>query len=112
MGRPNLPDRQRLHEALDGILDRRWLTSRGPLVQEFEAALADHLRVRHCVAVCNATVGLEIALRALGARGEVIVPGFTFVATAHAVAWLGLSNPFSAMSTLSPTTSIRSASRS
>lgn len=94
VGRPNLPDRQRLHAALDGILDRRWLTNRGPLVQEFEAALAAHLRVRHCIAVCNATVGLEIALRALGARGEVIVPGFTFVATAHAVSWLGLQPIF------------------
>jgi len=43
--------------------------------------------VNHCVAICNATVGLEIAIRALGMRGEVIVPSFTFVATAHALQW-------------------------
>lgn len=94
VGRPNLPDRARLHEALDAILDRRWLTNRGPVVQEFEAALAARLRVRHCIAVCNATVGLEVALRAVGATGEVIVPAFTFVATAHAVSWLGLQPVF------------------
>jgi dTDP-4-amino-4,6-dideoxygalactose transaminase len=40
--------------------------------------------------MCNATVALEIASRALGFHGEVIVPSFTFVATAHALYWQGV----------------------
>jgi dTDP-4-amino-4,6-dideoxygalactose transaminase len=94
VGRPNLPDRDRMHEALDNIFDRRWLTNNGPAVQEFEVALERHLGVKHCVAVCNATVGLQVAARALALSGEVIVPSFTFIATAHALRWLGLEPVF------------------
>src|SRR5436190_18211106 len=45
------------------------------------------LGVKHCIAMCNATVALEITIRALGLKGEVIVPSFTFIATAHALQW-------------------------
>ncbi|HUP89698.1 MAG TPA: DegT/DnrJ/EryC1/StrS family aminotransferase, partial [Longimicrobiales bacterium] len=44
--------------------------------------------------MCNATVALEVLARACGLSGEVIVPGFTFIATAHAFAWLGLKPVF------------------
>jgi dTDP-4-amino-4,6-dideoxygalactose transaminase len=94
VGRPNLPDRARLHADLDTILDRRWLTNHGPFVQAFETALAQHLGVTHCVAVCNATIGLEVAARALELTGEVIVPAFTFIASAHALRWIGLEPVF------------------
>jgi len=43
--------------------------------------------VRHCIAMCNATIGLEIAIRAAGLTGEVLVPSYTFIATAHALNW-------------------------
>jgi dTDP-4-amino-4,6-dideoxygalactose transaminase len=76
------------------MLDRRWITNNGPFVQELEQKLADFPGVRHCLAVCNATVGMEIALRATGLSGEVIVPSFTFIATAHACRWLGLKHLF------------------
>ena len=94
VGRPNIGDRRRFIARLEEILDRRWLTNDGPVVREFEQRLADRLQVRHCVAVCNGTVGLEIAIRALDLTGEIIVPSFTFVATAHALAWLGLTPVF------------------
>ena len=54
------------------------------MVQEFERQVADYHDVKHCVAMCNGTVALEIAIRALGLANEVIIPSFTFVATAHA----------------------------
>ena len=50
--------------------------------------------VKHCVVMCNATVALEIATRALGLKGEVIVPSFTFVATAHALQWQEITPVF------------------
>ncbi len=76
------------------ILDRRWLSNNGPLLVEFERQVAAYLGVKHCVAMCNGTVALEIAMRALGLKGEVIVPSFTFIATAHALQWQEITPVF------------------
>jgi len=94
VGRPNIGDRDRLLARISDILDHRWLTNRGPYVQEFEQRLAEMLGVKHCIAMCNATVALEIAARALGLSGEVIVPSFTFVATAHCLQWQEITPVF------------------
>lgn len=94
VGRPNIGDRQKFAERIDDILDRRWLTNEGYYVTEFERRIAEIAGVEHCVAMCNATVGLEIVIRALGLTGEVIVPSFTFIATAHALQWQGITPVF------------------
>ena len=94
VGRPNIADRERLLARINEVLDRRWLTNNGPLVQEFEARVAEREGVRHCIAMCNGTVGLEIAIRAAGLSGEVIVPSLTFVATAHALEWQQITPVF------------------
>jgi len=94
VGKPNVGDRARLASMIDDMLDRRWLTNAGPYVVELERRLAEFLGVRHVLAVCNATIALEIAARALGLEGEVIVPSFTFVATAHALEWIGITPVF------------------
>ena len=94
VGRPNIGDRARFLERVSGIFDRRRLTNDGPLVRELERRLADALDVPHCVAVASGTVGLQVAARALGLEGEVIMPSLTFVATAHALEWLGIRPVF------------------
>ncbi|MBN2147357.1 MAG: DegT/DnrJ/EryC1/StrS family aminotransferase [Anaerolineales bacterium] len=94
IGRPNIGNRERLLARINDMLDRRWLTNRGPYVIEFEQMLAEFLNVKHCICVCNATIGLEIAIRALGLTGEVIVPSFTFIATAHALQWQEITPVF------------------
>lgn len=94
VGRPNIGDRAAMLAHFDDILTRRWLTNDGPYLRQLEAAIARRVEVKHCIAVCNATIGLQIAIRALGLRGEVIVPSFTFVATAHALEWQGISPVF------------------
>jgi dTDP-4-amino-4,6-dideoxygalactose transaminase len=94
VGRPNIGDRNRFLERVTDILDRRWLTNNGTYVQEFEQRLADYLGVRHCIAMCNATVALEITIRALGMHGEVIVPSFTFIATPHSLQWQQITPVF------------------
>ena len=94
VGRPVIGNRQRLMDRLNDILDRRWLTNNGSYVQELEQRLASMLDVKHCITVCNGTIGLEIAIRALGLKGEVIVPSFTFVATPHALLWQGVTPVF------------------
>ncbi len=94
VGRPNIGNRDRLLARLDDLLDRRWLTNNGPYVQEFEQRIADLVGVKHCIATSNATVALEIAARAAELSGEVIIPSFTFVATAHALQWIGITPVF------------------
>lgn len=94
VGRPNIGDRNRLLERFNDLLDRRWLTNDGPFVQDFERRISAMLGVKHCIAMCNGTVALEIAIRATGLSGEVLVPSFTFVATAHALQWQEITPVF------------------
>ncbi len=94
VGSPNIGDRDRLRERIDDLLDRRMLSNGGPYVREFERRVADLVGVKHCVATCNGTLALEIAIRALGLSGEVILPSFTFVATAHALQWQEITPVF------------------
>ena len=94
VGRPNVGDRERLLARLEDMLDRRWFSNDGPFVKEFEAKVASIAQTTHCVAMCNATVALEIAIRALEMKGEVIVPSYTFVATAHALQWQEITPVF------------------
>jgi dTDP-4-amino-4,6-dideoxygalactose transaminase len=83
-----VPDRERLRSRLDEILDSGQLTN-GPNVRELEEQAAELLEVPHVVAVASCTTGLMLVLQALEATGPVVMPGFTFSATAHAAAWVG-----------------------
>jgi dTDP-4-amino-4,6-dideoxygalactose transaminase/SAM-dependent methyltransferase len=94
VGRPNLGDKERLMKRFEEILDRRWLTNDGPMVKEFEKQIIEITGAKHCISMCNATVALEIAIRALELRGEVILPSYTFVATAHALQWQEITPVF------------------
>jgi dTDP-4-amino-4,6-dideoxygalactose transaminase len=94
VGCPNIGDRRLFDQLVDEMFQQRWFTNNGRLVQQFEAKLCEYLGVKHCISVCNATIGLQIVCRALRLTGEVILPAFTFVATAHAVEWIGLKSVF------------------
>jgi dTDP-4-amino-4,6-dideoxygalactose transaminase len=80
-------------EEVRGILASKQLTN-GAYVRKFEEAAAEYLGVTHCVAVSSCTAGLLLVLKALDLGGEVILPSFTFHATAHAVVWNGLTPVF------------------
>jgi dTDP-4-amino-4,6-dideoxygalactose transaminase len=94
VGRPNIGNREALMRRIGEIVDRRWLSNNGPMVKEFEKQVEQFLGVKHCVAMCNGTIALEIATRALGYHGEVIVPSYTFIATAHALQWQEITPVF------------------
>ena len=94
VGKPNIGRKERFLRRVEDMLERRWLTNAGPYVREFEQRLCEMLGVKHCIAMCNATVALEIAIRALNMSGEVIVPSFTFIATAHALQWQEITPVF------------------
>jgi dTDP-4-amino-4,6-dideoxygalactose transaminase len=70
------------------------MLTNGKAVARLEAAVSEGLGVSHCVAVSSCTSGLILVLKALGVRGEVILPSFTFFATGHAVLWNGLEPVF------------------
>ena len=94
VGRPNINNREVFLKYVEQILDSQWLTNNGPLLQKFEQQVADYHGVKHCIAMSNGTVALEIAIRALGLEGEVIIPSYTFVATAHALHWQAITPVF------------------
>lgn len=94
VGRPNIARPDEFMNLVAGALDRKWLSNDGPLVREFESRVQERLNVRHCVAINNGTIALEIAIHAAGLTGEVIVPSWTFVATAHALHWHGITPVF------------------
>ncbi len=84
--RPTLPPLHRVIEQYHAAYESGMITN-ASLVGRFEAACAERLGVRHCVAVSSCTSGLLLVLRALDLEGEVILPSFTFFATGHAVVW-------------------------
>jgi dTDP-4-amino-4,6-dideoxygalactose transaminase len=93
LARPGVAGPARVAADVEAILRSGVLTD-GPYVRRFERAAEAYLGVRHCVAVASCTTGLMLALRASELSGDVIVPSFTFAATAHAVEWNGLRPSF------------------
>ncbi len=91
--RPALPDFEELADGLQTSLKSGMLTG-GPYLRAFEAAVAEHLGVKHAVAVSSCTIGLMLAYRGLALTGDVIAPSFTFMATVSALIWAGLRPVF------------------
>lgn len=91
--RPTLPDLSQVVSEYRSAYHNGIVTN-AELVTRLEAAVAERLRVKHCVAVSSCTSGLMLVLHALGLQGEVILPSFTFFATGHAVLWNGLKPVF------------------
>lgn len=91
---PNIGDRKRFYECTEAMFDSKWLTNDGELVRRFEQELQDYLGVRHCLVVSSGTAALQLAIQALELSGEVMLPSLTYVATAHALQWLGIKPVF------------------
>jgi len=86
--RPYLDDKEK--EAAAAVLDSGWLVQ-GPRVSEFEGMVCDYTGAKYACATTSCTTSLHLALIALGigVGDEVILPSFTFVATANAVEYSG-----------------------
>jgi dTDP-4-amino-4,6-dideoxygalactose transaminase len=92
--KPFLPPQEEYSKYLTGIWQRQWLTNMGPLASNLELTLKDHLNVNHLLFVTNGTVALELAMKALDLKGEVITTAFTFVATTSSIVWAGCEPVF------------------
>ena len=79
--KPFLPPQEEYNNHLQGIWQRNWLTNMGPLSSELEMKLKEHLQLNHLLFVTNGTVALQMAIKALDLKGEIITTPFSFVAT-------------------------------
>jgi dTDP-4-amino-4,6-dideoxygalactose transaminase len=91
---PEVGDEER--RMLLAAFDSNWIAPLGPDVDAFEAEFAERVGVAHAVALSSGTAALHLALLLLGVGpgDEVLVPSFTFVATANAVVYLGATPVF------------------
>jgi dTDP-4-amino-4,6-dideoxygalactose transaminase len=94
VGKPNVALSDSLMKRFELVLQSKQLTNNGPNVQDLEKKIADYIGVEHCILINNATIGLEILLDVLDISGEVLMPSYTFVATAHAAYRSGLTPVF------------------
>lgn len=89
VSKPFLPQREEYDKYLDGIWQRNWLTNNGPLVNELELKLKDYLNVNHVLYLSNGTIAIQIAIKALDLKGEIITTPFSYIATTSSIVWEG-----------------------
>ncbi len=89
-----LPPLEEYTAYLQGIWERGHLTNHGPLLQELEEKLKTYLGVKHLFVVNNGTIALQIAIKALGLKNEIITTPFSYVATTSSIAWEGCTPVF------------------
>lgn len=87
--KPFSPPISEYTKLLEGIWDRNWFTNNGPLVQELESKLKEHLALDKLLYVANGTIALQLALKALNITKEVITTPFSYVATTSSIVWEG-----------------------
>jgi len=92
--KPFLPPLEEYHQYLDGIWERQWLTNMGPLANQLEDELKKYLKVDNLLYVTNGTVALQMAIKALELKGEIITTPFSFVATTSSIVWEGCTPVF------------------
>jgi dTDP-4-amino-4,6-dideoxygalactose transaminase len=92
--KPFLPSADEFCSYIKDIWERNWLTNNGPLVNELELRLKEFLNVNHLLFLSNGTVGLQIAIKALDLKGEIITTPFSYVATSSSIVWEGCTPVF------------------
>lgn len=92
--KPVTPSLDKVQKYLDQVHTRAWLTNNGPLVRELTEKLQDYLGVRNLILTANGTLALQVAYKALGVEKEAVTSPFTFVATASAMKWQGITPRF------------------
>ncbi|KQS37790.1 DegT/DnrJ/EryC1/StrS aminotransferase family protein [Pedobacter sp. Leaf194] len=85
--KPFLPPIADYQEYLEGIWARQWLTNMGPLASSLELKLKEFLGVNHLLFVTNGTVALQMAIKALELKGDIITTPFSFIATTSCIVW-------------------------
>lgn len=87
--KPFLPLKAEYQQLVDQIWARQWLTNNGPLLNRLEIELRRTLGLSHLLVVTNGTLALQLAIRALDLKGEIITTPFSYVATTSSIVWEG-----------------------
>ena len=82
-----LPPQEEFNILVKRAWDKIWLTNRGELTLELETKLKDYLNIENIIITNNGTIPLQIALKLLGNKGEIITTPFSYVATSAAIVW-------------------------
>ncbi len=94
IGQLYFPSWERYEAAFRGIFERQYYNNNGPLHEELEEKLQKFIGVKHAICVSNATFGLMMVADAMELAGKVILPAFTFIASAQSLSWAGLEPVF------------------
>ena len=92
--KPYLPPLSEYQEYLEGVWKRQWLTNNGPLVNELELKVSEYLGVDNFLFMSNVTIAIQMAIKALGLKREIITTPFSYVATTSSIVWEGCKPVF------------------
>ena len=82
-----LPPQEEYQAILKRAWDNKWLTNRGELVKELEEKLKTYLKVSNLTLTANGTLPIQIAIKTLGLKGEILTTPFSYVATTSCIVW-------------------------
>lgn len=85
--KPFLPPIEEYQSYLDEIWRRNWLTNDGPCVRELEEKLANYFGVPNLIFLTNGTIAIQLAVKALDLKGEILTTPFSYVATTSSIVW-------------------------
>jgi len=82
-----LPPLSEYIKFLEKIWETSWVTNQGPLVERLEHKLKEYLNVKNLLLVSNGTIALQLAIKALELKGEIITTPYSYVATTTSIIW-------------------------
>ncbi|HET8573171.1 MAG TPA: DegT/DnrJ/EryC1/StrS family aminotransferase [Edaphocola sp.] len=92
--KPFLPPMEEYTKFLRRVWESQWLTNMGPMANELEEKLKEYLHVSNLLFVTNGTIALQLAIKALDLKDEIITTPFSFVATTSSIVWEGCQPVF------------------
>ena len=94
VSKPFIPPIQQVYKHLKDIWDSALLTNNGPRLQKLESKLKKSLNTYDVVCVNNGTIALQLAIKALNLKGEIITTPFSYIATTSSLVWEGCTPVF------------------
>ena len=82
-----LPPLEEYNRYVSDIFKRSWLTNNGPILNELELKLKEYLKLDHLLFLSNGTIALQLAIKALQLKGDVLTTPFSYVATTSSIVW-------------------------
>ncbi len=99
--KPFFPPFEEYSSYLEEIWKRGWITNNGPLVNDLELRLKEYLKLNHLLFLSNGTIAIQIAIKALDLKGEIITTPFSYVATTSSIVWENCTPVFADIDPLS-----------